>query len=157
MPRLFAPLALLLAIPVGPAPAAPAAAKDRSQHLAAVPLTIASGNRVARFRAEVAKTALQQQKGLMFRRKLGPAEAMIFPMKPPRFASFWMKNTLIPLDIVFIRPNGTIHRIANARALDLTPIESYEPVAAVLEIAGGRAAQLRLKEGDRVASSALPR
>jgi uncharacterized membrane protein (UPF0127 family) len=152
MHRTFAAFALLLAIP-----AAPALAKDQSQHLAAVPLTITSGTRVARFRTEVARTASQQEKGLMFRTKLGPADSMIFPMRPPRFASFWMKNTLIPLDIVFIRPNGTIHRIANARALDLTPVESYEPVAAVLEIAGGRAAQLGLKEGDRVASPALGR
>jgi uncharacterized membrane protein (UPF0127 family) len=151
MPRFIALLALLLAIPV-----APAMAKDRSQHLAAVPLTITSGKRVFRFRTEVAKTPSQQEKGLMFRTRLGPAESMIFPMRPPRFASFWMKNTLIPLDIIFIRPNGTIHRIANARALDLTPLESYEPVAAVLEIAGGRAAQLGIREGDRVASSALP-
>jgi len=150
MPRFLATFALLLLVP-----AAPACAKDRSQHLAALPLTITSGSRVARFRTEVAKTPQQQEKGLMFRTKLGPAESMIFPMRPPRFASFWMKNTLIPLDIVFIRPDGTIHRIANARALDLTPVESYEPVAAVLEIAGGRAAQLGLKEGDRVASSAL--
>ncbi|CAM3186687.1 DUF192 domain-containing protein [Sphingomonas antarctica] len=150
MPRFMTLLALLLLTP-----AVPALAKDRSQHLAAVPLTITSGGRVARFRTEVAKTSLQQEKGLMFRTKLGPAESMIFPMKPPRFASFWMKNTLIPLDIVFIRPDGTIHRIANARALDLTPVESYEPVAAVLEIAGGRAAQLGLHEGDRVASPAL--
>ena len=149
--RILAPLALLLILP-----AAPAAARDRSQHLSAVPLTI-TGNRVARFRTEVARTSQQQEKGLMFRTRLGPAEAMIFPMRPPRFASFWMKNTLIPLDIIFIRPDGTIHRIANARALDLSPVESYEPVAAVLEIAGGRAAQLGLKEGDRVASSALAR
>lgn len=149
--RFLAPLALLLLVP-----AAPVAAKDQSQHLAAVPLTITSKGRVLRFKTEVAKTALQQEKGLMFRAKLGPAESMIFPMKPARFASFWMKNTIIPLDIIFIRPNGTIHRIANARALDLTPVESYEPVAAVLEIAGGRAAQLGIREGDRVASSALP-
>ena len=150
MSRLLAIFALLLLTPT-----APVAARDQSQHLAAVPLTITSGKRVARFRTEVARTAEQQEKGLMFRRKLGPSEAMIFPMKPPRFASFWMKNTVIPLDIIFIRPNGTIHRIANARALDLSPVQSYEPVAAVLEIAAGRAAQLGIREGDRVASSAL--
>ena len=150
MHRLLTFIALLLL-----APAAPVLAGPQSQHLAAVPLTITSGRRVARFRTEVAKTSLQQEKGLMFRTKLGPAESMIFPMKPARFASFWMKNTLILLDIIFIRPDGTIHRIANARALDLTPVESYEPVAAVLEIAGGRAAQLGLHEGDRVASPAL--
>ena len=152
MRRVLAPLALLL-LTLDTS----AVARPQSQHLAAVPLTITTGTRVARFRTEVARTPQQQEKGLMFRTKLGPADSMIFPMRPPRFASFWMKNTLIPLDIVFIRPDGTIHRIANARALDLSPVESYEPVAAVLEIAGGRAAQLGLKEGDRVASPALAR
>ncbi len=119
MTRWFAPIALAAV-----AFSAPVSARPKSQHLAAVPLTITtSSGRVARFRTEVARTPQQQEKGLMFRTKLGPGEAMIFPMKPARFASFWMKNTLIPLDIVFIRQNGTIHRIANARALDLTPVE----------------------------------
>jgi uncharacterized membrane protein (UPF0127 family) len=75
---------------------------------------------------------------------------MIFPYDPPQDVSFWMKNTLIPLDIVFIRANGTIARIDNAQPLDLTPLPAGEPVAVVLEIAGGRAKQLGIKEGDRV-------
>jgi uncharacterized membrane protein (UPF0127 family) len=66
-------------------------------------------------------------------------------------ASFWMKNTFISLDIIFVRANGSIARIAaNTQPFSLDPIESGEPVAAVLEIAGGRAAALGIREGDRV-------
>jgi uncharacterized membrane protein (UPF0127 family) len=75
---------------------------------------------------------------------------MIFPYDPPQDVSFWMKNTLIPLDIVFIRSDGTIARITNAKAMDLTPLPAGEPIAAVLEIGGGRAAELGIGEGDVV-------
>jgi uncharacterized membrane protein (UPF0127 family) len=75
---------------------------------------------------------------------------MIFPYDPPQEAAFWMKNTLIPLDMIFIRDDGHIARIATAKALDETPVPSGEPVVAVLEIAGGRAAQLGIHQGDLV-------
>ena len=87
----------------------------------------------------------------MYRESLAPDRGMIFPHDQPRPASFWMKNTLIPLDIIFVRADGTIARIAaNATPLSLTPIPSFEPVSAVLEIAGGRAAELGIEAGDRV-------
>jgi uncharacterized membrane protein (UPF0127 family) len=76
---------------------------------------------------------------------------MIFPHEPPRMASFWMKNTLIPLDIIFVRPDGTIANIAeNTVPLSLEPVPSLEPVGAVLELAGGRTAELGIKAGDKV-------
>lgn len=113
-------------------------------------VTTAAG-KIHSFTVEVAATEAQQARGLMFRTWLAPDAGMIFPMRPPRFASFWMKNTLIPLDIIFVRANGTIARIvANTQPFSLTPIESGEPVAAVLEIAGGRAEALGIREGDRV-------
>ncbi len=86
----------------------------------------------------------------MFRRSLAPDHGMIFPYEPPQQVAFWMKNTLIPLDIVYIRPNGTIARITNAQAMDLTPLPSGEPVIGVLEIRAGRAKELGIKTGDRV-------
>jgi uncharacterized membrane protein (UPF0127 family) len=115
-----------------------------------VPLTIASKTGVHRFTVEVAATPEEQETGLMFRKSLAPDRGMIFPYDPPQDVSFWMKNTLIPLDIVFIRADGTIARIDNAQPMDITPLPAGEPVAVVLEIAGGRAKQLGIKEGDRV-------
>ena len=115
-----------------------------------MPLTIRSGNRVHRFTVQVAATPDEQERGLMFFKSLGPDQGMIFPYDPPQEVSFWMENTLIPLDIVFIRPDGTIARITNAKPLDETPLPSGEPIGAVLEIRGGRAAELGIKPGDEV-------
>lgn len=84
----------------------------------------------------------------MFYRSLGADQGMIFPYDPPQAVSFWMKNTLIPLDMLFIRADGTIARIVTAKPLDETPVPAGEPVAAVLEIRGGRAAELGIREGD---------
>ncbi|MES2135883.1 MAG: DUF192 domain-containing protein [Pseudomonadota bacterium] len=113
-----------------------------------MPLTIRSANGEHRFTVAVAATAEQQERGLMFRRSLGPDEGMIFPYDPPQNVAFWMRNTLIPLDIIYIRSDGTIVRITNAKALDETPLPAGEPVAVVLEIRGGRAAELGIQEGD---------
>lgn len=118
--------------------------------LAQVPLTIRSANGEHRFTVEVAATPAQQERGLMFRPSVGPDEGMIFPYDPPVSATFWMKNTLVPLDMVFIRADGTIARIAHAVPLTLDPVPAGEPVAAVLEIRGGRAAELGIREGDVV-------
>jgi len=86
----------------------------------------------------------------MFRRALAGDHGMIFPYEPAQEVAFWMKNTLIPLDIIFIRSDGTIVRITKAEAMDLTPLPSGEPITAVLEIRSGRAAELGIKEGDIV-------
>ena len=86
----------------------------------------------------------------MFRHSLAGDQGMIFPYDPPQEVGFWMKNTLIPLDIIYIRANGTIARIVNAQPMDITPLPSGEPVALVLEIRGGRAAELGIREGDKV-------
>lgn len=84
----------------------------------------------------------------MYRNALAPDHGMIFPYDPPQEAAFWMKNTWIPLDIIFIAPGGRIQRITHAKAMDLTPLPSGGPISAVLEIAAGRSAQLGIKEGD---------
>jgi uncharacterized membrane protein (UPF0127 family) len=113
-----------------------------------VPLTIKTSKATHHFTVEVAATLEQQERGLMFRKSLAGDRGMIFPYDPPQDVSFWMKNTLIPLDIIFIRSDGTIVRITRAKSLDLTPLPAGEPVAAVLEIRAGRAAELGIKEGD---------
>ena len=116
-----------------------------------VPLVIDSDGRSHRFTVEVARTPSEQARGLMYRASLAPDAGMIFPFVPPRPASFWMKNTLIPLDMIFIRADGTIARIAaNTVPLSLDPVAVSEPVAAVLELAGGRARELGIDPGDRV-------
>lgn len=86
----------------------------------------------------------------MFRKSIAGDRGMIFPYDPPQDVAFWMKNTLIPLDIIFVRADGTIARITKAEAMDLTPLPAGEPVSAVLEIRGGRAAELGIREGDIV-------
>ncbi len=92
-----------------------------------VPLTITSANAVHSFTVDVAATPEQQERGLMFVKSLAGDRGMIFPYDPPQPVAFWMRNTLIPLDIVFIRADGTIARITNAKALDETPLPSGEP------------------------------
>ena len=115
-----------------------------------MPLTIHSKSGTHRFTVQVAATEEQQEHGLMFYRSLPADQGMIFPYEPPQDVSFWMKNTLIPLDMVFIRADGTIARIATAKPLDETPVPAGEPIAAVLEIRGGRAAELGIRAGDKV-------
>lgn len=119
-------------------------------------VSIRSGNGVHPFSVEIAKTPDEQQRGLMFRTNIPRGEGMLFtpyPAEggPPREASFWMKNTPSSLDIIFIRADGTIARIAeNAVPFSETPLPSGEPVGAVLEINGGLSSELGIAEGDRV-------
>ncbi len=104
-----------------------------------------------RFSVEVARTEAEQARGLMFRTQIPVDGGMIFPMSPPRMASFWMKDCPVPEDMIFIRADGTIARIAqNTIPYSTDPISSGEPVAAVLELAGGRTSDLGISEGDRV-------
>jgi uncharacterized protein len=118
---------------------------------ALVALQIKTAKGALDFKVESARTPDEQARGLMFRTALPEFGGMIFPMVPPREASFWMKDTVIPLDMIFIRSDGTIARIAaNTIPYDLTPVSSGEPVVAVLEIAGGRAEALGIAENDRV-------
>jgi uncharacterized membrane protein (UPF0127 family) len=143
--------ALLLLLPA----ACQAGSRDVTQAasgLSVVGLDIRSGDgKVHSFQVEVARSESEQARGLMFRGALAADAGMIFPMSPPRPASFWMKNTIIPLDMIFVRPDGTIARIAAETVpYSLEPVDSGEPVSAVLEIAGGRAAELGISEGDKV-------
>jgi len=143
--------ALLLVLGAAGCGSAGSDATARTASTSSVPLTISTASNKHAFRVEVARTEAQQERGLMFRSHLGPDQGMIFPMNPPRMASFWMKNTIIPLDMIFVRADGSIARIAAQTVpYSLAPVSSGEPVAAVLEIAGGRAAELGINEDDKV-------
>jgi hypothetical protein len=100
----------------------------------------------------LALTPAQRAQGLMHIRELGHYEGMLFPSPAPAPATMWMKNTLIPLDMLFIREDGTIARIA-ARTTPLSEetIDSGEPVTAVLELNGGFAERHAVAAGDRFA------
>jgi uncharacterized membrane protein (UPF0127 family) len=103
------------------------------------------------FNIEVVDTEAGREHGLMDRKSLAPDAGMLFDFLTPQPVAFWMKDTLIPLDMVFIARDGVVKSIhADAQPLDLTPIPSGEPVQFVLEIAGGRAAAIGLEPGDRM-------
>lgn len=130
---------------------------EQAQGLIAVTITSANGAHV--FKVETAKTPEEQERGLMFRTDIPQNGGMLFwpyPSDggPPREASFWMENTPSPLDIVFIRADGTIARVAeNAVPGSRDKLGSGEPVAAVLEVRGGRVLDLGISEGDKVSWS----
>ena len=106
---------------------------------------------VASFRVEIADTPETMSLGLMWRTSLGEDQGMLFVYDPPRHTSFWMKNTLIPLDMLFIGVDGRVHRIEyNTQPLSLESIPSGIPVRAVLEIAAGVADKVGVQPGDRV-------
>ena len=126
-----------------------------SQHpisnLDIVPLTVTSGDQKHQFQVEVARTAENQRMGLMHRTDLGPNEGMIFPRDPPDLASFWMRNTVISLDIIFVGEDGRILNIgANTVPLSLDGVDAAGLTSLVLEIPGGRAAELGIDAGDLV-------
>ena len=142
-------LAIMLAFPVGCSTGSLGSTAAQAAEL--IPLTIKTSKGERKFRVEIARTSEEQARGMMFRESLPADGGMIFPLIPPRYASFWMKNTLIPLDMIFIRSDGTIERIEPETVPhSLQPSSSGEPVAAVLEIDGGMAAKLGIAEGDTV-------
>lgn len=112
-----------------------------------VPLTISMGSTTHAFTVEVARSEDEQATGLMNRSSLAANAGMIFPFDQPKYAAFWMKNTLIPLDMLFVRRDGSIDRIAeNTVPLSLEPVASGGEVASVLELPGGTAARLGIDE-----------
>jgi uncharacterized protein len=107
--------------------------------------------RVHRFDAYVARSTEEKIQGLMYVEELPADAGMLFPYAPPRRASIWMKNTLIPLDLVFVAPDGRIESIvASAEPETLDVRRSQEAVAYVLELNGGTAERLAIRPGARV-------
>lgn len=144
-----APLRMALALSmIGLAAPLTACASGGSEaSLAETVVTIAQGDKEHRFTVELARTSAEQAQGLMNRTSMAADRGMLFPFAQPKYASFWMKNTFIPLDILFIRADGSVDRIAeNTIPESLEPIVSGGEVAAVLELAGGTAARLGIDE-----------
>jgi len=105
----------------------------------------------AAFNVELADDAEERARGLMFRESLPTSAGMLFVYERPGAPSFWMRNTLIPLDMIFIRPDGTVQHIHDeAVPLDETPISGGDGVLAVLEINGGLAERMGIEEGSEV-------
>ena len=115
------------------------------------PLTIVSGSSRHAFEVEVMREEADRAQGLMYRRSLAPDRGMLFDFGRVEPVSMWMKNTYLSLDMLFIRPDGTIAGIASdTEPLSTRTISSGEPVNGVLELPAGTAARLGIKAGDRV-------
>src|SRR5438067_2713335 len=114
------------------------------------PLTIVTASGPLRFTVEVATTPAQMEQGLMFRQSLAPDAGMIFDYGGPSMASMWMKNTVIPLDMLFVDQQGRIIGI-HERAVpqSLATISTPGPARAVIELNGGTAARLGIRPGDQ--------
>ena len=131
--------------------AATTAAETHPQSgLAIVPVTVTTDSGSHIFRTEVAESAEAQRQGMMFRTDMAPDEAMIFPYASADIRSFWMRNTVLPLDIIFIDESGTIINIEDGVPYNEVSVLSERPAIAVLELAGGRAEELGIGPGDTV-------
>ena len=121
------------------------------QQFPTAPLTIESAGGPHKFTVELATTPAQMEQGLMFRRSMPPDAGMLFDFKTPSMATMWMRNTLIPLDMLFVDAQGRIVNI-HERAVpgSLDTIGAAAPVRAVVELNGGTAARLGIRPGDRV-------
>jgi hypothetical protein len=144
-------LGLTLAWTVGSVCLAQSAPIESLTHFPRTALDIVAHGHHNRFEVWIADTPQRQEQGLMFVRDLPAARGMLFPQPAPQLANFWMKNTYIPLDMVFVGADGRIAKIiANARPFSLDVLSSDVPVIAVLEIRGGEAHELAIRVGDRV-------
>jgi uncharacterized membrane protein (UPF0127 family) len=149
--------ALLLTLLAATACAAGPDNSEPFEYLQQANVTILSGEESHEFRVWIADTPLRRSRGLMFIRELAPDRGMLFLYDFPQFAYFWMHNTYISLDLLFIAPDGRIVNIAeHTTPLSTRFIGSEAPVAAVLEVIAGTAGRLGLKAGDRVMSASIP-
>ena len=110
----------------------------------------------ARFRVQIAGDEATREKGLMFVRRMGDDEGMIFDFHQPQAVAFWMHNTYLPLDLLFVQADGKILSIArNAPTCNDTPIPSGGPVRTVIELNAGIGDRKGIREGDYVTSTAI--
>jgi hypothetical protein len=145
-PARLAAVALLAALVLGSFASARASGTDT--------IEIVGGNGVHPFSVELATNDAERERGLMYRKSLPEGHGMLFDFGYPQPTAFWMHNTYIPLDIIFIAPDGHIIRIAeNAKPMNDSLIPSGGLVRGVLEVIGGTARKLGIKAGDKVTGS----
>lgn len=121
-------------------------------------LEIVTKSGVKVFNVEIARTAEERERGLMYRKELPDGQGMLFDFSPEQEVSMWMRNTYVSLDMIFIRADGRILRIAeNTKPLSERIISSGGPVKAVLEVVAGTARKDGIAAGDRVASPLFDR
>ncbi|MEN9409333.1 MAG: hypothetical protein RL216_1307 [Pseudomonadota bacterium] len=110
-----------------------------------------------RFSVEVADDGAERAQGLMFRESMPSSAGMLFVYEAPQRAAFWMKNTLIPLDMIFADETGRVRKVhSNAIPGDTTPIEGGEGIRFVLEINGGLAQRMGIAEGSELRHPSIP-
>ena len=129
------------------------------EDLAAFPqttLTVSGGGSTHQFTIWVANTAPRDEQGLMFVRELPAERGMLFTGEQPRVWTMWMRNTYIPLDMLFVAGDGHVVKIAHAIPHDDTTISSEVQVSAVIELQGGISEKLHLKVGDLAKWKAIP-
>ncbi|MEA1831944.1 DUF192 domain-containing protein [Methylobacterium durans] len=142
---------LALACPAGLAAGPPVLAQAAPQEVKTEPLTIVSRSGAHAFQVEVMRDDASRARGLMFRRSMPANRGMLFDFERSLPVTMWMKNTYLPLDMVFIRADGTIARIeSDTEPLSTRVIASGEPVLSVLELNAGVANKLGLRPGDRI-------
>jgi uncharacterized membrane protein (UPF0127 family) len=137
---------LALLVPLTTATAAPA-----PLHLPVQTIVIDTAEGRRTFHVEIAADGPSQERGLMYRKSMEKNAGMLFQLPQPEFVIFWMKNTYIPLDLIFVRADGTVSSVsANAVPLSEAKIPSVGPVKAVIEINAGLAQTLDIVPGDQV-------
>lgn len=146
----------LLATLAGPACAALPEGAEPLERFPRATLEVAAGNARHRFEVWIADTPARRLQGLMYVRDLDPGRGMLFLYSPPAYANFWMANTYVSLDLLFVAPDGRIvNIIERATPLSTDPLLSTAPVSGVLELVAGTVQKLGVKPGDRVLHSAF--
>jgi uncharacterized membrane protein (UPF0127 family) len=137
-----------LALLVPSAPAEAATCPNSGLRMSSVAFETAKGRFT--YKLEVAATAEEQACGMMFRDRMAPGTGMAFPMQPPRATGFWMENTPLPLDIIYVSPAGRVLNVRRGQPYSREVLNSAGITAEVIELVAGEAERIGLKPGDRV-------
>lgn len=148
--RLLPAAALFAAALVAVAAPASAAAPCPNQGLKTAPVEFVTARGRFTYRVEIAATSEQQACGMMFRETMAPGTGMAFPMQPPRATGFWMENTILPLDIIFVSPQGRVLNVRQGQPYSRDVLNSAGVTGEVIELKAGEAERIGLKPGDRV-------